>query len=47
MRISIGSKATSRNGGNIFHYDRLFLVASTQVAIKLCFNKARVFFRLF
>jgi hypothetical protein len=28
MRISIGSKGTSRNGGNIFHHNRLFLVAN-------------------
>src|SRR6185312_2806252 len=28
MRISNGSKATSRNGGNIFHHNRLFLVAN-------------------
>lgn len=27
MRISNGSKGTSRNGGNIFHHNRLFLVA--------------------
>lgn len=27
MRISNGSRGTSRNGGNIFHHDRLFLVA--------------------
>ena len=34
MRISNGSKGTSRNGGNIFHHDRLFLVASPRIAIK-------------
>ncbi|HYJ87185.1 MAG TPA: DUF3854 domain-containing protein [Pyrinomonadaceae bacterium] len=34
MRISIGSKGTSRNGGNIFHHNRLFLVASPQIARK-------------
>jgi len=34
MRISNGSKGTSRNGGNIFHHDRLFLVASPRVARK-------------
>jgi hypothetical protein len=28
MRISNGSKSTSRNGGNIFHHNRLFLVAN-------------------
>ena len=28
MRNSIGSKGTSRNGGNIFHHNRLFLVAN-------------------
>ncbi len=28
MRISNGSKGTSRNGGNIFHHNRLFLVAN-------------------
>jgi len=27
MRVSNGSKGTSRNGGNIFHHNRLFLVA--------------------
>lgn len=27
MRISNGSKGTSRNGGNIFHHNRLFLAA--------------------
>jgi hypothetical protein len=27
MRISNGSKGSSRNGGNIFHHNRLFLVA--------------------
>jgi hypothetical protein len=34
MRISIGSKGTSRNGGNIFHHNRLFLVASRRIARK-------------
>jgi hypothetical protein len=34
MRVSNGSKATSRNGGNIFHHDRLFLVASPRIARK-------------
>ena len=28
MRVSNGSKGTARNGGNIFHHNRLFLVAS-------------------
>lgn len=28
MRISSGSKGTSRNGGNIFHHSRLFLVGN-------------------
>jgi len=28
MRISNGSKGTSRNGGHIFHHNRLFLVAN-------------------
>lgn len=28
MRVSNGSKGTSRNGGNIFHHNRLFLVAN-------------------
>jgi hypothetical protein len=28
MRISNGSKGTSRNGGSIFHHNRLFLVAN-------------------
>jgi len=28
MRISNGSKGTSRNGGNIFHHNRLFLVGN-------------------
>ena len=32
MRISNGSKGTSRNGGNIFHHNRLFLVASPRIA---------------
>jgi len=31
MRISDGSKGTSRNGGNIFHHNRLFLVASPRL----------------
>jgi hypothetical protein len=30
MRISNGSKGTSRNGGNIFHHNRLFLVGNPQ-----------------
>ncbi|MGH9931525.1 MAG: hypothetical protein ACREA9_20140 [Pyrinomonadaceae bacterium] len=30
MRISNGSKGTSRNGGNIFHHNCLFLVANTR-----------------
>ncbi len=34
MRFSNGSKGTSRNGGNIFHHDRLFLVASPRTARK-------------
>jgi hypothetical protein len=34
MRISNGSKGTSRNGGNIFHHNRLFLVASHRIARK-------------
>ena len=34
MRISDGSKGTSRNGGNIFHHNRLFLVASPRLARK-------------
>jgi hypothetical protein len=34
MRISTGSKGTSRNGGNIFHHNRLFLVASPRTARK-------------
>jgi hypothetical protein len=34
MRISNGSKGTSRNGGNIFHHNRLFLVASPRTARK-------------
>jgi hypothetical protein len=34
MRISNGSKGTSRNGGNIFHHNRLFLVAKPRIAIK-------------
>src|SRR6185503_6491933 len=28
MRVSNGSKGTSRNGGNIYHHRRLFLVGS-------------------
>jgi hypothetical protein len=34
MRISNGSKGTSRNGGNIFHHNRLFLLASPRIARK-------------
>jgi hypothetical protein len=34
MRVSKGSKGTSRNGGNIFHHNRLFLVASLVIARK-------------
>ncbi|MCU1267567.1 MAG: hypothetical protein JWM21_3885 [Acidobacteria bacterium] len=34
MRISNGSKGTARNGGNIFHHNRLFLVASPRLARK-------------
>lgn len=34
MRISNGSKGTSRNGGNIFHHNRLFLVANPRLARK-------------
>lgn len=34
MRVSNGSKGTSRNGGNIFHHNRLFLVASPGIARK-------------
>lgn len=34
MRISYGSKGTSRNGGNIFHHNRLFLVATSRLARK-------------
>ncbi len=34
MRISNGSKGTSRNGGNIFHHNRLFLIASPRTASK-------------
>jgi len=34
MRVSHGSKGTSRNGGNIFHHNRLFLVASPRLARK-------------
>ncbi|HYJ84545.1 MAG TPA: hypothetical protein VEW46_00645 [Pyrinomonadaceae bacterium] len=30
MRINNGSKGTSRNGGNIFHHNRLFLVANSR-----------------
>ena len=31
MRVSNGSKGTSRNGGNIFHHNRLFLVANPRI----------------
>ncbi|CAN5463604.1 hypothetical protein BH20ACI3_BH20ACI3_35050 [soil metagenome] len=31
MRNSSGSKGTSRNGGNIFHHNRLFLVANPRL----------------
>jgi hypothetical protein len=31
MRNSSGSKGTSRNGGNIYHHNRLFLVASPRL----------------
>jgi hypothetical protein len=31
MRISNGSKGTSRNGGNIYHHERLFLVAKPRL----------------
>jgi hypothetical protein len=34
MRVSNGSKGTSRNGGNIFHHNRLFLVASPRIVRK-------------
>jgi hypothetical protein len=34
MRVSNGSKGTSRNGGNIFHHNRRFLVASPGIARK-------------
>jgi hypothetical protein len=34
MRISNGSKGTSRNGGNIFHHNRLFLVANPRTSRK-------------
>jgi len=34
MRISNDSKGTSRNGGNIFHHNRLFLVAGPRTARK-------------
>ena len=34
MRVSNGSKGMSRNGGNIFHHNRLFLVASLGIARK-------------
>jgi hypothetical protein len=34
MRVGNGSKGTSRNGGNIFHHNRLFLVASPRIARK-------------
>ena len=32
MRISKGFKGTSRNSGNLFHHNRLFLVASPRTA---------------
>ena len=34
MRISNGSEGTSRNGGNIFHHNRLFLVANPRTNTK-------------
>jgi hypothetical protein len=34
MRVSNGSKGTSRNGGNIFHHNCLFLVPSPGIARK-------------
>jgi hypothetical protein len=34
MRVSNGSKGMSRNGGNIFHHNRLLLVASLGIARK-------------
>jgi hypothetical protein len=34
MRVSTGANGTSRNGGNIFHHNRLFLVASPRIATK-------------
>lgn len=34
MRINNGSKGTSRNGGNIFHHNLLFPVASRRIARK-------------
>ena len=34
MRNSSGSKGTSRNGGNIFHHNRLFLVANPRISRK-------------
>jgi hypothetical protein len=34
MRIGNGSKGTSRNGGNIFHHNRLFLVANPRLNTK-------------
>jgi hypothetical protein len=34
MRVSNGSKGTSRNGGNIFHHNRLLLVASLGIVRK-------------
>ena len=34
MRVSNGSKGKSRNGGNIFHHNRLFLVASPGIVRK-------------
>jgi hypothetical protein len=34
MRVSNGSRGASRNGGNIFHHNRLFMVASAGLAQK-------------
>ena len=34
MRVSNGSKGTSRNGGNIFHHNRLFLATSRGITRK-------------
>jgi hypothetical protein len=34
MRISNGSKGTARNGGNIYHHNRLFLVGSSRFNTK-------------